>query len=76
MKAKLIRDLDDLPGKPKRMTGTVVDHPDAFRLVQMGVATPEDDECRIRADRTEEQMVAAQMAYTKLIKAGIQQGEK
>jgi len=28
--------------------GAIIDHPDAYRLCQMGYAKPEDDECRDR----------------------------
>ena len=43
--------------------GTVLDVPDAYRLVQMGVAEPADEECQRRANRTPNQMVVAQYAY-------------
>jgi hypothetical protein len=43
--------------------GTVIDNPDAYRLVQMGVAVPVDDECRVRAGMTPEQLTAANIAY-------------
>lgn len=62
MKCKLIRDMDSSDGSPKT-TGTIIDHPKAFRLVQMGVAVPEDDECRDRAGMTPERMEQAKLAY-------------
>lgn len=49
--------------KPK---GTIIDDPEAFKLVQNGVAIPHDDECRIAAGMTAEQMAAAQQAYQDL----------
>lgn len=50
--------------------GAVIDHPQAFRLVQQGCALPADDECQTRCQRSAEQLTAAQMAYERL-KAGI-----
>ena len=50
--------------------GSVIEHPDAFHLVRMGIAEPVDDECRLAADRTPGQLIAAQDAYAK-VKAGI-----
>lgn len=53
----------DVPREFTRPPGYVIDHPDAWRLVRCGVAIPEDDECRVAADMTEEQMKAAQASY-------------
>ena len=33
-------------GIPYKSEGTIIDHPQAYRLVHGGLATPEDDECR------------------------------
>lgn len=44
--------------------GMVIDHPDAFRLVQNGVAIPADAECEQRAGNlTAEQLDEKQQAY-------------
>ena len=42
--------------------GTVVDDPNAFRLVRLGVAVPDDLECRAMTDYTPRQVEAAQLA--------------
>ena len=60
--------LYDVPQTIPRPKGTVIDDPVAFRLVQMGVAIPEDDECEKAARRTPEQLKAAQAGYDKLLK--------
>lgn len=46
--------------------GTEIEHWQAFRLVQQGVAVAIDEECRHAANRTSEQLVAAQYAYERL----------
>lgn len=46
--------------------GFVIDHPNAFRLVQLGLAEPADDECRRRAGMTDKQIEAAQLAAEKV----------
>ena len=43
----------------KKPVGTVIDHPDAYRLVRMGVAVPEDEECAQAAGMNDEQIKAA-----------------
>jgi len=48
--------------------GTEIEHPDAYRLVQMGVALPVDDDCAEMANMTEEQHRAARQAYARLSK--------
>jgi hypothetical protein len=70
MIAKLIRDMtcpvdrDNPTGvKPE---GTLIDHPDAFRLVLMGVAVAADDECAERANITPEQFARARHAYERV----------
>ena len=50
--------------------GAVIEHPDAWKLVNMGVAEPADDECRAKCGMTAEQMQAAQHAARRL-SAGI-----
>lgn len=44
----------------------IIDHPQAFRLVQQGVALPADEECKTAARRNEEQLTASQMAYERV----------
>lgn len=48
--------------------GAIIDHPKAFRLVQMGIAIPADDECKERANMSDEQLKAAQHASVRLSK--------
>ncbi len=48
--------------------GAIVSHPHAYRLVQMGVAVPADDECIRRANMTPHQMAEAQFAQEALSK--------
>jgi hypothetical protein len=50
--------------------GTVIDHPDAYLLVQLGCAVPADEECQKRHGRTPDQLAAAQHAYRR-VSAGI-----
>lgn len=47
-------------------SGEVIDHPQAYRLVQMGMAVPHDDECANAANMTTGQMQAAQEAQDRL----------
>jgi hypothetical protein len=49
-----------------RPAGYVIDDPDAWRLVRIGVAIPHDDACRTAAGMTESQMQEAQARYSKL----------
>jgi hypothetical protein len=51
-------------------SGAMIDDSRCFRLVQMGVAIPADDECREAAGMTPEQIRAAKHAYGRLL-AGI-----
>lgn len=55
-------------GKRICKAGTTINHLMCFRLVQMGVAVPADEECRLAANRTPEQLVAAQKAAVRLSK--------
>ncbi len=50
--------------------GALIDDSRCFRLVQMGVAIPADDECREAAGMTPEQIRKAKHGYSRLI-AGI-----
>lgn len=47
-------------------TDVVFDHPLGYRFVQNGDAVAEDDECREAANRTPEQLAAAQHARERL----------
>lgn len=72
MRAKLVVDVDANPrtaderavkdenGRLYYPAGTVFDHPRAFRMVQMGTAEPDDEECTLRVCMTKEEMKAAQ----------------
>lgn len=50
--------------------GAVIEHRDCWQLVQHGCCIPEDEDCRLRANRTPEQMAAAQKSFSRLA-AGI-----
>ena len=54
----------------KMQEGTVIDHPDAWRIVRRGMAVPEDDECRERCGMNNAQIALAQKAHERLA-AGI-----
>lgn len=43
----------------------MVDHPDAYKLVRLGVAVPADDECKAKADPTPEQQEKALFLYNR-----------
>ena len=45
--------------------GTVIDHPRAFRLVQLGVAEPADNECTFAADMSDSKIAAAFESQTR-----------
>ena len=78
MKAKLIRETKVAPGVTdervitlddgRRMwpAGTIIDHPRAHRLVEMGMAEPADEDCTLRACMTKDEMKAAQIKQTML----------
>jgi hypothetical protein len=74
LKARFIVEGED--GTKKIPVGTVIDDPRAFRLVQNGMATPEDDECRARSGMTDEQMLAAQEARKRMVTPGVQEYQK
>ena len=48
--------------------GTEINHPDAFKLVRMGIADPIDDDCKAMVRRTPEQLLAARHAYIRTTK--------
>ena len=47
--------------------GAVLDNPQAYLLVRNGVATPEDDECRVRAGMDTEQLSVSQRRYQEML---------
>ncbi|MEO1063748.1 MAG: hypothetical protein AAFZ07_20210 [Actinomycetota bacterium] len=49
MKCELLYELTGTDGEAKPI-GTVIDHPDAYKLVKMGCAKPADAECLERAE--------------------------
>lgn len=49
----------NVPRLVPRPAGTIINHPDAYQLVQLGMAVPHDDECRRRCGMNEEQIAAA-----------------
>ena len=72
MKAKLTRHakptpltnpeiIKEIDGRRVVPEGTIIEHPRAYRLVQMGAAEPADDECRLAACMTTAEMKAAQI---------------
>lgn len=74
MKCRLVIELgcvpcDEFP-QGKKPAGTVIEHPDAYRLVLKGVAEAVDDECREAAPTTPRQAVERLNSYLKLA-AGI-----
>ena len=46
--------------------GAIVEHPEAFRLVQNGLAIPADDECKDRANMSPAMIENAKFAYERL----------
>lgn len=60
MKCKLAREMDCKPCKEfpkgKKPADTIIDHPDAWKLVQMGDAYPADEACRKRAGLSDEEI--------------------
>jgi hypothetical protein len=45
--------------------GTIIDHQEAWKLVQSGMAVPEDEECAKRVNMNPAQMATAQVAQEK-----------
>ena len=54
--------------RPYWKVGAILEHPQAFWLVRQGCALPADEECAARANRSPNQMAAAQRAYERLSK--------
>jgi len=46
--------------------GTVIDHPDCWKLVRNGHAEPADDECKQKANMTADDIEAAKAHFHKL----------
>jgi len=70
MKAELTHPCKAGPTEPNEAlrgtilpVGTIREGPQAFRLVQCGVAKPADEECRKRAGMTDDEIQAAHDAY-------------
>ncbi len=70
MKAKLLSE-EDGGAQGILPRGTIIDHPDAYKLVLHGVAEPADDECRTKAGMTPEKAAAA-VAFQTKAKKGLQ----
>lgn len=77
MQAELLHELDGVDGE-KKPVGTVLDHPDCWKLVKMGVATPHDEECldvcekwAARRDQPLERLIAAASAAYPMTAKGI-----
>lgn len=72
MKAELLRDMEVHPnrvkkgGPPIRPAGTIIVHPDAYKLVRLGVAKPADKECADKAGMTLEGIEAQGKLYDKI----------
>lgn len=58
----------ELVQRPFWKVGAVIEHPQSFRLVQQGCAVAADEECAKRANRSPQQIEAAQHAYERLNK--------
>ncbi len=54
--------------------GTVIDNPDAWKLVLMGVAVPEDEECKERAGLNAAELAVRQAAQER-VRLGIAPGD-
>ena len=71
MKCKLLHDTpEEHPKKGILPAGHIIDHRQAYILVQIGAAVSVDDECAKAAGRTPEQLLAAQRSYGR-VRAGI-----
>jgi len=71
MKCELLLDMKTPePGWPNdtKPAGTIIDNPDAFRLVQMGCAKPADEECEKAHGRSEQELELAKIAYGRVSK--------
>lgn len=67
----VLREDGPLAGHHVWPVGTIEEHPNAYRLVQMGMAEPADDECRLKAAMTTKEFEQAKRLNGAL-NAGIQ----
>ncbi len=65
----------NVPRLLPRPAGMIIDRPDAWQLVQMGMAVPHDDECRKKCGMTEEEIAAAIAAQDRF-EEGLIEGEE
>lgn len=56
----------DVPKTVEAPAGTEIEHPDAWRLVRLGVAEPADDECATVANVPPEDLARRAAKYDKL----------
>ena len=71
MKCRLLHPTPEaFPGKGVLPAGHIIEHRQAPILVQIGAAESADEECAKAANRTPEQLAAAQRSYVK-VRAGI-----
>lgn len=70
MKARLLVQLDGdhTTERPDGIypAGTIIDHPDAYRLVRLGAAAPADEECMEKAAMSDSQQKKAQYHYLRM----------
>ena len=69
MKCKLLQDTPAAPTMPPNKdilpAGSIIDHPNAFILVQIGMAESADEECKATADCSPAQLNQAQYEYSR-----------
>lgn len=69
MKCRLLQETPAAPTVPPNKdvlpAGTIIDDPNAFILVQLGMAEAVDDECTTSANRTAAQLNQARYEYTR-----------
>jgi len=74
MKCKLFENTPAAPTMPPNKdilpAGTIIDDPNAYMLVQIGMAEAADEECAAKANRTPAQLNQARYEYSRT-KAGI-----
>ena len=73
MKCKLVTTIQAGVHNPEPLgewlpVGHIIDLPKVFRLVQMGVAVPADEACRILASMSDEKMADVQRRYPAIAK--------
>ncbi len=69
MKCKLFEDTPAAPTLPPNKdilpAGTIIDNPNAYLLVQIGMAEAADEECEKKANRTPAQLNQARYEYSR-----------